>query len=67
MSVGGQGHGGGGGGAGGRISVQCSDLIKFNVSLHAHGGECYMSLFGRLCTTFFSFSKILDGALKQVV
>ena len=39
VSVGGEGDGGGGGGAGGRISVQCKDLIKFNVSMRAHGGE----------------------------
>ena len=40
VSVGAQGHGGGGGGGGGRISVQCVDVIKFNVSMHAHGGKC---------------------------
>ncbi len=35
---GGQGQGSGGGGSGGRISIQCSDLLRFNVSHEARGG-----------------------------
>lgn len=35
----------GGGGAGGRISVQCENVLKFNITMKAHGGNYFEFLF----------------------
>jgi hypothetical protein len=33
----------GGGGAGGRISVQCDNILKFNITMQAYGGiQCFL-------------------------
>ncbi|KAH3816402.1 hypothetical protein DPMN_117918 [Dreissena polymorpha] len=51
----------GGGGAGGRISVQCTNIAKFNITMHAYGGVSNSETGG--AGTAYLDSKFNNGTL----